>query len=99
VLHFSLLCSVLTDSENHSASYTIGHAIAQAVSRLLPTEMAWVRTQVRSNGICGEQSGTGTGFLRVLAFPLPILLPSNAPHSSSNIRGLYTRPISDRRAK
>jgi hypothetical protein len=38
----------------------LGHAIAQAVSRWLPTAVARVRSQVRS---CGGQSGTGAGFL------------------------------------
>jgi hypothetical protein len=32
-----------------------------------------------SCGICGGQSGTGAGFLRVLRFPLPILIPPTAP--------------------
>jgi hypothetical protein len=59
-----------------------GRVITQAVSRRLPTAVAQVRTQVRSCGICGGQSGAGAGFLRVLWFPLPILIPPTAPLSS-----------------
>jgi hypothetical protein len=54
----------------------LGRALTQAVSRRLPTAAARVRAQVRSCGIFGEQSGTAAGFLRVLRFPLPILIPS-----------------------
>jgi hypothetical protein len=54
---------------------TLSRAIAQADSRRL-------RAHVRSCGICGRQSGTEAGFLRVLRFPLPILIPPTAPHSS-----------------
>jgi hypothetical protein len=49
----------------------LGRAIAQAVSRWLPTAAARVRSQV---------SGTRAGFLRVLRFPLPILIPPTAPY-------------------
>jgi hypothetical protein len=52
-----------------------GRGIAQAVSRRLPTAETLVRSQVRSCGICGGQSGTGAGFLQVFRFPLPILIP------------------------
>jgi hypothetical protein len=54
-----------------------GHAIAQVVSYLLPTEAAWVW----SCGIGGGQSGAVAGFLQVLRFPLPIFLPPTAPQS------------------
>jgi hypothetical protein len=40
-----------------------GRAIAQAVSRWLPTAAAWVQSRVWSSGICGGQSGAGAGFL------------------------------------
>jgi hypothetical protein len=55
-----------------------GRAIAHAISRRLPTAAAWVRPQVRSCGIRGGRSGIGAGFLRVLRFPLPVLIPPTA---------------------
>jgi hypothetical protein len=75
-----------------------GRAIAQAVSSWLPTAAALVRAQLGSCGICGGQSGTGAGFLLLLLFPMPILIPPTSPHSSI-IRGPYNRPKSCRRAK
>jgi hypothetical protein len=79
----------------HTDTYLKVRAVAQAVSCWLPTVAAWVRAQVRSCGICGGQSGTGAGFLLVLWFHLPILIPLIAPHSSSIIQGWYNRPDSD----
>jgi hypothetical protein len=70
-----------------------GLAIAQAVSRQLP---AAVRSQVMSRGVCGDNL---VGFLRVHRFPLPILIPTTAPHSSSIFRGWYNRPNGGRRTK
>jgi hypothetical protein len=51
-----------------------GPAVAEAVSRWFPTAAAWFRVR-RVCGVCGGQSGTGAGFLRVLRFPLPIIPP------------------------
>jgi hypothetical protein len=62
-----------------------GRAIAQAVSRWFPTAAAQDRARVMSCGICGGQSGTGIGFLRVLRFPMPIFIPPTAPQSPSFI--------------
>jgi hypothetical protein len=60
----------------------VGRAIAEAVSRWLPTAAARVQYRVWSSGICGGQSGPGAGFLRVLRFPLPFI-PPNSPSSQS----------------
>jgi hypothetical protein len=63
-------------------SYTLGRAIAEAVSRWLPTAAARVQSRVWSSGIYSGQSGAGAGFLRVLRFPLPFS-PPNSPSSQS----------------
>jgi hypothetical protein len=62
-----------------------GRVIAQAVSRRLPTAAARVRAEVRSGGIYGGQSGIGAGSLRVLRFPLTILIPPTASHSHNHL--------------
>jgi hypothetical protein len=76
---------------------SIGPDIAQAVSRRLPIAAA----RVRSYRICDGQSGTGSGFLRVLRFSLPIRIPLIAAQSlsSSIICGWYNRPVSGRSTK
>jgi hypothetical protein len=61
-----------------------GRGTAQAFSRRLPTAAVRVRAWVKSCGICGGQSGTRVGSLRVLRIPLPILIPPTAPQSSSS---------------
>jgi hypothetical protein len=58
----------------------MGRAIAQTVTRRLPIAAARVRALVRSYRICGGQSGTRAGFLRVLRFPLSIVIPPTTPH-------------------
>jgi hypothetical protein len=49
--------------------------MAQAVSRRPVTAEARVRTPVSPCGICGGQSGTGTGFPRALGFSLVNFIP------------------------
>jgi hypothetical protein len=46
-----------------------GRAIAQVVSRRLPTAAARVRAQVTSCGICAGQSGIGAVFSEYFGFP------------------------------
>jgi hypothetical protein len=57
-----------------------GRTVAQAVSRWLPTVAARIIVLIAC-GICGGQGGTGASFLRVLQFPLPIIIPSISPSS------------------
>jgi hypothetical protein len=58
----------------------LGSAVAEAVSRWLPTSGARVLVRAAC-GVCGGQSGTWAGFLRVLWFPLPIVIPPISPSS------------------
>jgi hypothetical protein len=44
--------------------------------------------------IYGGQISIGAGFLGVLQFPLPILIPPTVPHSSSLIRGQLMADVS-----
>jgi hypothetical protein len=46
----------------YESNSRLGRAMAQAVSRRPPTAEARVRSRVSPCGICGGQSGTGTGF-------------------------------------
>jgi hypothetical protein len=71
-------------------------AVAQAVSRWLPTAAARVRVRAAC-GVCGGQSGTETGFP-------PSTSVSPASHSTNfsiiiNTRGCHNRPISGRSAE
>jgi hypothetical protein len=95
ICHF-LHCRCLPQRWNCSLYLqTGGRAIAQAVSRWLPSAATRVRARVWSWGICGGQwCPTGAGFLRVLRFPLPVFIPPIAPQSpSSIIWGWYNRSV------
>jgi hypothetical protein len=74
--------SNVVDSCTHFAVFTSagGRAMAQAVSHWPLTVEARVHARVNPCGICGGQSGTGTGFLRVLRFPLQIYHSTIAPY-------------------
>jgi hypothetical protein len=61
----------------------VGRAIAQAVSRRLPTAAARVQTRVGMWDFVMDKSGARAGFLRELRFPLPIFIPLCSPQSSS----------------
>jgi hypothetical protein len=64
-----------------------------AVNCRLPTTAVWVQSQFRSCGVCGGLSCTGVGFLQVLQFPQPILIPLSTQYSSM-IGGWCGGPIS-----
>jgi hypothetical protein len=59
----------------------LGRAIVHVLSGRLLTAAARVRSQIRSCVIYGGHSGTGEGFLRVLRFPLSIIISQAAPYS------------------
>jgi hypothetical protein len=67
-------------NKDRQKSIFLGRAIAQAVTRLLPIVAASVRSQIRRCGICGRQSGTGVGLLRVLPFSMPSTEPPILNH-------------------
>jgi hypothetical protein len=67
------------------AVYYTGIHTAQDVSCWFPTAADCVWARQWSCGICGGLSGAGTGFLRVLRFPLPVFIPPIAPQSPSTI--------------
>jgi hypothetical protein len=77
----TLFCVLQNDRCCKQLVLRLARAIAQALSRWLPTAAARVQTRVWSSGICGGQSGAGACFLRVLRFPLPIFIPPNSPSS------------------
>jgi hypothetical protein len=54
-----------------------GPAVAQAVCHWLSTMVAQARPRVKLCDICSGQSGTGTGSLQVLQFPLPLIHSTN----------------------
>jgi hypothetical protein len=64
----------MVDTETGTVFNALDRAVAQAVSRWLPTQAARVRVRAAC-GVCDGQSGIGAGFLRVLRFPLPIIPP------------------------
>jgi hypothetical protein len=55
--------------------------MAQAVSWRPLTAEAWVCARISTCETCGEQSGTGTGFFRVLRFSLPMSFHPGFPYS------------------
>jgi hypothetical protein len=74
----------------------VGRAVAQAVSRWLPTAAAWVRVRAAC-GFCGGQSGTGARF-----FPSTSVSPANHSTNYSIIiitQGWQNRPTSGRSAE
>jgi hypothetical protein len=79
VKHRAVNASILLKNALYMSRHSYGCAKAQAISRQLLMAAARDRVQVRSCGICGGQSGNGAGFLRVLQFTLPILIPPTVP--------------------
>jgi hypothetical protein len=79
--------------QSHTKRY-YGRAVAQAVSRWLPSAAAGVRFRAAC-GVFGGQSDTGVDFLWVFRFPLLIMLPPIIIIT----RCWHNRPISGRSAE
>jgi hypothetical protein len=67
-LVFIIVCFVA-----HYLYETDDRAVAQAVSRWLPTSAARIRVRT-AYGFCDGQSGTVAGFLGAVLFPLLIII-------------------------
>jgi hypothetical protein len=93
-IHFSLIQINITASETNIRATKLtpvtcnqpegvylptGRAVAQVVSPWPPAAAARVGPWVKSCGICGGQSGTRIGFIRVHRFPLPLIHSTNCP--------------------
>jgi hypothetical protein len=73
------LVDIPTQLSRFRNTLTHGRAMAQEVSRRPPTAEAWVRSRVSLCGICGGQSGTGTGLPRVIRFSPVNFVPPVLP--------------------
>jgi hypothetical protein len=92
-------CNSAVLASSHVWGPSPRHLAVRLVAGFPPRRLGFKPRPVHMGFVCG-QSGTGAGFLRVLQFPLPILLQPNGPHSpSSTTRGWYNRPKSGRRTK
>jgi hypothetical protein len=95
LLIFALSCVLIYKCKSVMACN--GRAIAQAVSRWLPTAASRVPAQVKSCGICRGQSGTGAGF----SYSTSVSSANSHSTDCSKfiiiiIRCWYNRPISGR---
>jgi hypothetical protein len=83
ILGISWVAAQLAASQGELSSMklvgNIGRAVAQAVSRWLPIAAARVRVRA-AFGVCGGQSGTGSGFLRVFRLPCQSSFHQFLPH-------------------
>jgi hypothetical protein len=59
--------------------FNMGRATSQVESSRIPITMARIRFPINSSMVFGQLSDTGTAFILVLQFPLPIIIPSTAP--------------------
>jgi hypothetical protein len=71
---FHTLVNTEVLSVNPCELVTEGRVVAQEASRWLPTASARVHVRAAC-GVCGGQSGTGAGFLRVLRLSVAVIIP------------------------
>jgi hypothetical protein len=73
----------------------MGHAMVHAVSRRPLVAVPLVRAWFSVCGICGERSGTGTGFSPILWFSFSLLFHRDSPYSC-NICWMNNMPLDGR---
>jgi hypothetical protein len=90
VFNLKIVSAVQAETSEHLQRTTESQVTFGLLKRLVAGFPWWRPELVKSCDICGEQSGAGAGFLRVLRFPLPIFIPPIAPQSPSSI---INRPV------
>jgi hypothetical protein len=89
---------VYSSERSENLPYTLGRAIAQAVSRRLSTARPEFQPRSGYVGFVVGKVALGQVFSRVFRFLLPIFVPPTASHSSSSsiTQGWYNKPFSGR---
>jgi hypothetical protein len=85
------LISFFSEGSRKNEDQPQGRALAQAVSRWLPTVAARVPSRVWSSGICGGQSGAGAGVPCQSSFH-QILHHHNHPGQATRVQSVAAVP-------
>jgi hypothetical protein len=83
----SIFKKIMVIVDGHLEEVTLTHALCHGLGGLHPTSHSIYPGSIpgRSYKICGGRSDTGTGFLTVLRFPLPVVIAPNALRSFRSV--------------